>query len=223
MNLSDDPTAYTELAQTAAIVPGAKYRLNGWATTAYDPRGLELGLTYLDSFGNPVNEARTTGDAWGVNPTTFKMMSVILTAPPEAVAARVTVRLAGGSVETTAGPLAGTKAVLDDISLARPQVVVTAKTSRSTAYTGTTVKLSGAVSPRRAVGMPAVVYIQRPGRAWSKLATVTVDPSGSAGAWTRSFTFTRSMPRGTYRFRTYVPRIPEYLGATSASVSVRLR
>jgi len=223
MNLSDDPTAYTELAQTAAIVPGARYRLNGWAITDNDPKGIELGLTYLDAYGNPVNEARTAGDGWGVNPRTFKMMSVILTAPPEAVTARVTVRLAGGSIETSAGPLAGTKAIVDDLSLARPQVVVTAKASRPTAYTGTRVSLSGTVSPNRAVGMPAVVYVQRPGSGWSKLATITVEPSGSAGSWRRTFTFTRSMPRGTYRFRTYVPRIPDYLGATSPSASVRLR
>jgi len=222
-NPSADPGSFSELSQTAAVVPGAKYRLTGWATTANDPAGLELGLTYLDPNGNPIAQSLATGDACGANPTTFKMMSVVLTAPPEAVAARVTVRLAGGSIDTSSGPVAGASAILDDLSLARPQVSVSAKTSRTTARTGTTVTLSGVVTPKSAVGRPAVVYIKKPGASWTRLATVTVEPSGSAGAWKRKVTFKRSMPRGKYRFRTTVPAIPEYLGATSASVSVRLR
>ena len=191
--------------------------------SAHDPRGVELALAYLDTYGDEIAVSRTTGNASGVNPTAFKLMSVIMTAPPTAVAARVTVRLAGGSVQTTAGPVAGTSVILDDMSLARPQVYVTAKANRTTAYRGTTISLSGVVAPASAVGRPAVVYVQKPGSAWSKLATVTVGPSGSAGAWRRSYTFKRSMPRGTYRFRAYVPAIPEYLGATSSSVRVKLR
>jgi len=223
LNPSEDPAEFTELAQTATIVPGANYRLNAWARTAFDPAGVELGLTYLDAYDQNLAEARTTGDAWGVNPTSFKMMSVLMTAPPEAVRARVTVRLAGGSTETSAGAVPGTSVLLDDISLARPQVLVGMKASRTLAYNGNTVALSGSVSPKRAVGSPAIVYVQRPGSAWKVLATKTVYPSGSAGAWSASFKFTRSMPRGTYRFKTYVPRIPGYLGATSSIVSVRLR
>ena len=109
------------------------------------------------------------------------------------------------------------------MSLARPQVYVTTKTNRTSTYRTKTIYLSGVVAPASAVGAPAVIYVKKPGAAWSKLATVTVAPSGSAGAWRRSYTFKRTMPRGTYRFRAYVPAIPEYLGATSGSVRVRLR
>jgi len=204
-------------------VPGAKYRLNAWAMSAHDPRGVELALAYVDSYGDEVGVSRTTGDVSGVNPTSFRLMSVVMTAPPTAIAARVTVRVAGGSVETSTGPVAGTSVVLDDMSLARPQVYVTTKANRTTAYRTTTISLSGVVAPASAVGSPAVIYMQKPGSSWSKLATVTVGPAGSAGAWRRSYTFKRTMPSGTYRFRAYVPAIPEYLGATSSSASVRVR
>jgi len=223
LNPSEDPAEFSELAQTATIVPGANYRLNAWAKSAFDPAGVEVGLTYLDALDQALAESRTTGDAWGVNPGSYKMMSVLMTAPPEAVRARVTVRLAGGSTETSAGIIAGTSVLLDDISLARPQVLVGMKASRATAYSGNTVTLSGAVAPKRAIGYPAIIYVQRPGTTWKVLATKTVYASGSAGEWKGAYTFTRSMPRGTYRFKTYVPRIPGYLGATSSIVSVRLR
>ncbi len=222
-NPAGDPESYTELSQAVPIVPGSKYRLNGWARSAFDPSGLEMGLMYLDAWGDQVGESHTTGDAWGVNGASFKMMSVILTAPPTAVSARVTVRLAGGSVETSGGPVPGTSAILDDMSLARPQVIVRARANRTAAYRGTTVYLSGTVAPRSAVGRPAIIYVRKPGSSWQKLATTTVRASGNAGVWKGKYTFTRGMRRGTYQFRTYVPRIPEYLGATSSAVSVKLR
>ena len=153
-NPSADPASVAELSQTAAIVPGAKYRLNAWAMSAHDPRGVELALAYLDTYGDEIAVSRTTGNASGVNPTSFKLMSVAVTAPPTAVAARVTVRLAGGSVDTSAGPVAGTSVILDDMSLARPQVYVTTRTNRTTAYHRKTISLSGVVAPARAVGGP---------------------------------------------------------------------
>ena len=95
-NPSADPASVAELSQTAAIVPGVKYRLSAWAMSAHDPQGVELALAYLDGYGDEIAVSRTTGNASGINPTAFKQMSVVMTAPPTAIAARVTVRLAGG-------------------------------------------------------------------------------------------------------------------------------
>ena len=222
-NPSDDPGVFSELSQTATITPGASYRLTAYAKSAFDPAGVELALTYLNPLGEPVGERRTTGDAWAIDGTDFKRMSVLDTAPPDAVRARVTVRLAGGSTETSTGPVAGTSVILDDIVMGRPQISTTITTSRTRAYSGTSAVVSGSVTPTRTIGAPAVVWVQRPGASWTKLATSTVVASGSSATWRAKLSFTRTMRRGVYRFKTVVSEIPGYLGTTSNTVSVTLR
>ncbi len=168
--------------------PARSTGLNAWAMSAHDPRGVELALAYLDTYGDEVGVSRTTGNAPASIPTAFKLMSITTTAPPTAIAARVSVRLAGGSVETSAGPVAGTSVILDDMSLARPQVRRDGEDKPHHRRTGTKITLAqrGRRARKRRGGSPAVVYVKKPGSAWSKLATVTVAPSGSAGAWRAS-------------------------------------
>lgn len=222
-NPSTAPSTFSELSQSAPIVPGAHYRLSAYARSASTPVGTEMVLAYLDDLGTPISETRTTGDRWALDNTAFKLMSVAATAPPDAVAARVTFRLAGGSTTTPAGVVPGTSVILDDISLVRPQVTVSIARSRRLAYNGTTVTVSGSVGPNRAIGAPAIVYMKKPGGSWQKLATTTVYANGGSAAWRRSVKFTSKWPRGVYRFKTTIPAIPGYLGATSSTAYVRLR
>jgi hypothetical protein len=86
--------------------------------TAYDPRGLELGLEYLDAAGESVGEVQSTGDQWGLGAGSFKPMAIQLVAPAGAVRAVATVRLAGATTIDAGGtPIAGSSVTLDDISL----------------------------------------------------------------------------------------------------------
>ncbi len=224
INPSDDPASYTELSQSAPIVAGVQYRLSAWAKTAFDPNGLELKLTYLNAAGESVAETSSTGARFGIEGAPFKKMSMLTTSPPDAVRALATVRLAGGGTADASGTIVpGTSVTLDDISLSRPQASVGINASRKRAYSGTTAVLSGAVTPIRAIGSRAVIYVQRPGSSWKQLTTTPVHASGDAGGWKGKFVFTRSMRRGTYRFKTIQPAIPGYLGATSRTVSVTLK
>jgi hypothetical protein len=222
LNPSGDPERYTELSQTVAVKPGATYRLKAWAKSPADPAGLDLGVAFLNAAGESIAETRTTGSAWGVSDVAFRPMAVQMAAPADAVAARVSVRLAS-VVDSSTGMALGASAVLDDISLYRPQVTVGIKASRTTAVAGKSVALSGAVTPAQAVGSTAVVYVKRPGGSWTKLTTAKVSSSGTDGTWKAGYTFKRSMRKGTYRFKTTVPALPGYLGATSSSISVRLK
>jgi len=224
INPSGDPAVYTELSQSAPVLAGVDYRLSAWAKTASDTSGLELTLAYLNAAGEIVSETTTTADSSHINATSFKSMSVLAKTPPDAVRALVKVRLAGDTTTSTAGSVVtGTSVFLDDISLTRPKVTASIRVSSTSARNGTSVTLSGPVSPKRAVGAHAVVWIQRPGSGWKKLATTHVYAKDGSGAWRSSFRFTRSMRRGTYRFKTTVPAIPGYLGTTTKSVSVKLR
>ncbi len=221
-NPSDDPERYTEMSQTVPVTPGASYRLKAWAKSASDPAGLDLGVTYLDAAGASVAETRTTAAAWGVNDTSFTSMAVQMPAPANAVAARVSIRLAS-AVDTSTGSAIGASAIVDDISLYRPQVSVGIKASRATATKGKSVTLSGSVTPASAVGVPTSVYVKKPGGSWTRLSTAKVSAAGTSGAWKAKYTFKRGMRPGTYRFRTTVPAVPGYLGATSSTVSVKLK
>lgn len=224
VNPAEDPETKTTLSQSVKIVPGAEYRTTAWAKTASDPGAVELSIAYLDATGLEVAETTSTGTAAGLNPTSFRAISMLTSAPPQAVRARVAVRLAGGSsVDSSGTTMTGTAVTLDDISLVRPQVSATTKTSRTSARNGTRITLSGKVTPAQAVGAPATVWIKRPGAAWRRLSTTTITASNGAGAWKRTYTFKRSMKRGTYRFRVSVPAVPGHLGTTSTSVSVKLR
>lgn len=223
-NPSGDPATFTEISQSTPVVAGADYRLSGWAKTAFDPRGVELRLAYLNAIGETVAETSIAGDNSYLDASTFRQMSVLLAAPADAVRALVSVRLAGGTTTDASGTIVpGTSVTLDDISLARPQVTVGIKTSATTAYNGKTVVLSGSVNPNSAIGAPAVIWVQRPGSGWKQLSTSRIYASGSAAAWKHTYRFTRSMRRGTYRFKTSIPGIPGYLGATTSAASVRLR
>jgi hypothetical protein len=119
-NPSGDAATLAELSQSATITAGSEYRLSTWARTGFDPRGIELRLTYLDANGQPVAETSVTGDRAGVNGASFARMSVQLAAPANAVRARAAVRLAGDSSTDESGTvLVGTSAILDDTSLVR--------------------------------------------------------------------------------------------------------
>jgi hypothetical protein len=223
-NPSDDPDSRTHISQSVRVRPGAEYRLTAYARTPSDPQAVEMHLAYLDASGASLAETMTAGTVAGLSDLSYRRLSLLATAPAETVIARVSISLAGGATTDTAGVLRpGTSVLLDDISLVRPQVTVGMKTSASSARNGTRVTLSGTVKPALAVGGPAVVHVKRPGGSWQRLRTVTVAPSGTAGAWSTTYRFKRTMPRGTYRFKTSVPAIPGYLGATSRAVKVTLR
>ena len=224
-NPSTDPSTVAELTQSVPVKAGVDYRLRAYARTASNPAAVVLAVTYLDAYGEPINEFRRSGTYAKLNATEFRKMSKLTSAPPNAVRALVTVRLAGGTTTNTAGvAVRGTVVTIDDVYLARPQVTVGAKTSSTSARNGTRITLSGSVTPASAVGAPAIVYVKKPGSTtWTKLRTKTVYASGGAGAWKTTYTFKSSMKRGTYKFRTQVPAIPGYLGHTSKYVSVKLR
>lgn len=224
VNPAEEPEIKTTLSQSVKIVPGADYRTTAWAKTASDPGAVELSIAYLDAAGAAIAETTSTGSAAGLDPLSFRPISMLTSAPAEAVRARVSVRLAGGSsIDSSGTTMTGTAVTLDDISLVRPQVSATIRTSRTSARNGTRITLSGSVTPTQAIGAPATVWIKRPGAAWQRLATTTISTSNGVGAWKRTYTFKRSMMRGTYRFRVSVPAVPGHLGTTSKSVSIKLR
>ncbi len=224
VNPVSDPETVTTLSQSVRIVPGAEYRTTVWAKTASDPAVVELSTAYLDEAGLAVAETTSTGTAAGLDPSVFRPITMLTAAPPHAVRARISIRLAGGgSIDSSGTTMTGTAVTLDDISLVRPQASATILASRRSARNGTRVTLSGKATPEQAIGAPATLWVKRPGAAWQRLATTTVSASSGAGAWKRTYTFKRSMRRGTYRFRVSVPAVPGHLGTTSPSVSVRLR
>ena len=224
VNSSGDPTIYSELTQSVPVVPGARYTLTGWAACAYASKLVELKLSYLNAAGQSVSETTTTGDRFYINRGSFRSMSVALTAPRDAVKALVALRIAGGITTNTAGvAVPGTAVTVDDFSLVRSRATVTIKTSATTATNGKTVALSGSVSPTSAVGVPAVLYVMKPGLGWARLTTTRIYASGDTALWKDAFVFTSSMRRGTYRFRTTIPDFNGFQGSTSAVVSVTLR
>jgi hypothetical protein len=194
------------------------------ARAASDPNTLELKLSYLGAAGEPLTETVTSGQSAGIGNGSFKRMLVQLTAPAEAVRAVATVRLAGATTTNTAGALVtGSSAILDDISLYRPYIASSITANRTTAYSGKTLTLSGLVTPKSAIGAPAEVWVKKPGGSWTKLATTTIYATSDSAKWKRSYTFKRSMRRGTYQFRTKIAGIPGYVGSTSKTVSVKLK
>jgi hypothetical protein len=220
LNSGDDAETPTELSQTASVTAGTLYRLSAWAMSATDPSGVGLRVAYLDAGGGSLSETGTTGDQWGIGGSAFRQMSVLSTAPAGAVAARVSVTLAA---ETSAG-VRGTSVILDDVSLARPQVSVSIRPSSATSRVGRTLTLSGSVTPSFAAGKSATVYLQRPGASWKRLKGVTIASSSTGTAtWSASYRFARGLRKGTYRYRIVVPGVGGYLGTTSNTVSVRLK
>lgn len=224
INPSGDSTITSGLSQSVPVVAGAPYRLSAWAATSFDPQRVTLKLAYLDTTGTPLAETFVTGDRAQLIGDSFKSMSVLATSPPGAVRALVSVQLAGGTTTSTAGtPVRGGSVTLDDLSLVRPQVTVGIKTSIARAAYRKTAILSGAVTPRGAIGAPVTVYVKRPGAGWTTLGVSRVYASGSAGAWKSKFAFKSGLRKGTYHFKTKVGGYPGYLGATTGVVSVVLK
>jgi hypothetical protein len=223
-NPDGDPSSFTSISQSARIIPGVRYQLTAWARSATDSSAVELGVRYLNAIDEPVAETTTTGQAWSIDGSSFRRMSLTCTAPPDAVKALVTVRLAGGTATDASGtPIPGTSVILDDITLSRPQVTASITASRASVRNGNTAVLSGTVSPASAAGLQATLYVKRPGASWKRLATLPVRPSGSTAAWRTAYRFTRNMRKGAYQFKTTIPGLPGYLGSTSKTATIRLR
>ncbi len=224
INPAGDAETYTELSQSVPVIANATYRLSAFAKTSYAPAGVEMHLAYLNAQGESVAETSVAGNSAALLATSWRMMSVLETAPADAVRAVVTMRLAGATTTNTAGVgVRGSSASFDDISLVRPQASVTIKQNRTVCTNGTYVSLTGSVTPTSAIGVPIAIYVQKPGGSWTKLTTNTVYAEGSGAAWRSRYNFTSGMRRGTYRFKASVSGFPGVLGATSGIASVTLK
>jgi hypothetical protein len=222
VNPGGDHGAFTALSQIASVTPETTYTLSAWARTAADPASLEMRLTYLDAAGETLAETRTTGSAWGVGATGFKQMTRSAVTPRGAVAAVVTMRLAGAAdASGTAGP----SAMLDDITLSRPQATISIRTNSTTAYSGRTAQLSGSVTPTTTIGRMIVVYVQKPGASrWSYSSNRGVYALNGGAAWLYKYYFKPGMTKGVYSFQAAVSALPGYLGSSSPTfVSIRLK
>lgn len=225
-NSSANPATLVELSQGVAVKPGVGYMLSAWARTPSNPAGLVLGVAYFNLSGQSVAETSTTGAAWRVGGSAFKRMSTRLVTPPGAVRALVTVQLAGGLTTATATGVgsAGTSVALDDIALTFPQATIKAKSSAASTRRGRKVVLSGPVTPTSAVGVRVVTYVQGPGSsAWKRMSQATVYASGGKAAWRTIHSFTKKSRKGTYHFKTVIPALSGYLGASSNIVSVKVK
>jgi hypothetical protein len=222
INPTADGRRFASLEQTAAVSPDTTYTLSAWARTAGDSRSLEMRLQYLDASGAVVTGPRTTGAAWGIDDTGFTQMSLPARTPPGAVTAVVTMRLAGG---TDASGTAGNSAVLDELSLTRPQATITIRTSTTAIYIAKTAVLSGSVTPTATIGRVIIVYVQKPGTGrWSYSSNRVVYALGDGAAWQYKYYFKPGMAKGVYNFRAEAPALPGYLGSNSPTiVSVRLK
>jgi hypothetical protein len=218
-NPSSDLGTATVLSQEASITPGARYVLSAWAKTPSNPSALSLAVTFLDASGASLGETSTGGSAAGLNDAGFRRMSRVATAPAAAVSAVVSVELAGGMT----GDAQGTSAVIDDVSLVRPRVSVSAKTSASKARAGSIAAITGSVSAADVAGVTATVWAKAPGHGWKRLASAPVSIANGKAAWAAHYTFRRGMRKGVYSFRATVPNYAGWLGATSNTATVRLR
>ena len=217
-----DPRRFAEMEQTAAVSPNTTYTLSVWARTAGDPHSLEMHLSYLSASGSSLVDTWTTGEVWAVGGSRFARMSLLSSAPTGAVTALVAVRLAGG---TDASGTVGNSAVLDEISLARPQTTITIQADATTTRVGRTQVLSGSVTPTSAIGTNMVVYVEKPGTSrWSYSSNRTIYTSGSGAAWQYKYYFKPGMAKGVYNYKAVVGDLPGYLGSTSPTiVSIRLQ
>jgi hypothetical protein len=207
--------------QTAPVTPDTPYALSAWARTAGDPRSLEMRLRYLDASGGTLLDSRTTGDAWGLDDTGFKQMSLPAASPPQAVTAVVTMRLAGSG---DASDTAGSPVIIDEVSLAKPQTAITISTNAATTSIGRTPILSGTVTPVELIGTNTVVWVKKPGRAYySYSSNRTVYSRYGVPSWQYKYHFKRGMTKGVYYFHATVPDRAGTVGATSQVVAVRLK
>jgi hypothetical protein len=216
----DESETPTELSQVASVTPGARYQMRAWARTASDPELLRVRLNYVDAEGASLAGTSVSGSQFGIDDTGFKPMSALTTAPAGAVNAIVTVELAPPAMGEDAEP---SSAIVDDVSLVRPRVSVSARVSTTRTRVRRKVALYGAVSPSGAASVTATVYVKRPGKKWQRLRAVPITLAANGAEWRTSYAFKRGMRKGTYSFRVSVPSIPGYLGNTSRTVNVKLR
>lgn len=216
-----DSTELVMLTQTTRVTPNVDYRVKGWVR-AMDPSTVALSLTYLDSAGASVAETSTMGDRWGINSNEFKSMSSTLKAPANATFARVTIWLAP-LTDAALGTPGPNVAILDDVSLYRPQVTAGIKTSKTSVKRGKSFTLGGTVTPTRTQGTSATLWTKKPGGSWKKLSTVKIGATGSSASWKKKVTISSKARKGTHSYRLVVPAVPGYLGATSKTVSVKVK
>jgi hypothetical protein len=221
-NTDTDPRTVTEMSQTVTVTAETTYAVSAWAKTA-DAAGLVLRISYLDAAGDPIAGPRATGDEWGVDDTAFHMMSMRVVSPAGAVRAIVTLGLGGGTSVAGTTTVPGTSAVLDDVSLARPQLAVGMAASATTIRRGRTVTLSGSVAPTASIGATATVSVQKPGMGWFLVSAPAVSASGSTASWRSGYHFSTGARKGVYHFKVSVPGVGDWLGATSKTVSVTVR
>jgi hypothetical protein len=225
LNTSDDPSQYTEISQTASITPEVPYRASAWAATASDAKNVELSVDYLNALGESVAEQSIGGDEAGIDETSYKRLSVLSTPPVDAVRAKVTVRLAGGSTLDASGtPVPGTSVLLDDLSIYRPFVSASIKSSAASTYRGRKITLGGSVTPTSTIGQAATVYVKKPGATtWVAVPSVSINAAGSVAVWNHTYAFSKTAKRGTYQFKASFPAVPGYVGYTTSIVSVKLK
>jgi hypothetical protein len=219
LNPSTDSETTTSISQTASITPGARYLLSAWAKTPSNPGAVSLAVTFLDASGSSIAETSTGGASAWLNDTGFRQMSLLVTAPAGAMSAVVSVQLAGGLT----GAVPGTSVVVDDVSLARPRVSVSAQASASSVHARATTAIGGSVSTTCVAGAIATVWAQTPGHGWARLASTTVAVADGRATWNARYTFRRGMRKGVYQFRATVPDFAGWLGATSNTATVKLR
>jgi hypothetical protein len=225
VNPSTNVAQSAEMSQTVAVTPGFNYTLSAWIRTPSDPGRLNLELTYFDSVGRALAETSTVGSSWGLGDSGFRRMYAPLATPAGTAKARVLISLGGGVTTATATGIAspGTSAIVDDVTLTRPQVAVGIGATARSVRRGRTCTLRGSVAPTSAAGAKVSVYVAPPGKSWRRCAKVGIVSAGNSAAWSFKYKTSKRWRRGTYRFRVVAPAVPGYLGATSKIVSVRAR
>jgi hypothetical protein len=225
LNPSSSRVVYTTMTQEVTVTPEATYAVSAWARTACDPAGIDLSVAYLSASGGVLSTTHVRGDGSRVNAASFSPMTAFAVAPAGAVRALVTVRLAGGSTAISATrTVSGTSAIVDEISLLRPQAAIGIRTSVAHSHVGLSVTLSGPVTPSAAVGAAYVVYVRKPGSSvWTPCRSATAFASGGGAAWKCSYAFKRGMKPGVYRFKTVVPAFGHYLGCATGIARVTLK
>ena len=225
LNMSASRSSVAWMSQVVTITPETSYCVSAWARTPCDPAGVEFRFEYLNAAGASIATTHTHGDVAGVDAGSFRAMSIYTRSPLDAATARVSVRLAGGTTTlSSTETVSGTSAVLDEISLVRPQSKMTIKASAGHSHLGGRVTLSGAVTPGAAVGRAYTIYVQKPGSsAWVGYHSHGVYASSGTGAWKCAFAFKRGMRKGVYRFKAELPAFSWWLRAKTGTVSVRLK
>jgi hypothetical protein len=197
------------------VTTGAPYALSVWASADAPASAFELRLRFVGADGGVLLTTSTTGVAWSVETTRLVQMSVFATAPADATSATISVRLSGGSRNTT--DAAGTIAVVDDVWFYdRSPVSSSIAVSRTSVARRHHLSIAGTVTSPTPYGTVRI-YVTRPGSskpfAWRDRPLVN-------GVWTASL---HPSYRGTYTFTA------KYLGygpggpVNSPRVAVRVK